>query len=619
MGVGLAVGSVAPATATASVRDEIIVKREAGLSAAERADLRADADVRATRSLPLDQVEVVTAAPGDAGSALRELRADPDVVWAEPNRVRSLATGDPHWPVLWGLENAGQTVNGTDGAPDADIDAPQAWQLTQGGGATVAVVDTGVQPDHPDLAVGGGWDFVDHDDTPVDGNGHGTHVTGTISALDNDRGVVGVAPQSRVMPLRVLDDQGRGTSAGVASAFAYAGERGVRIVNASLGDDGLSTAEATAIAAHPNTLYVTAAGNDGRDNDSQPSYPCNYELANVVCVGASDSLDRRAPFSNYGGANVDLFAPGSNILSTYTGGGYAYANGTSMAAPHVAGVGALLIARQPELSAEQVKRALLAGTDAVAALAGLSATGGRLNAARSLGADATPPNRPAEVRAIGGDGQISLTWTPSPEADVAGYRVYPVAGGMRSTAVPALTVGNLAPASEHGYRVTAVDHAGNESVPSDTVTTRTAAPRSAIPAPAAPAASPSATGPTTSSAPALSASAGQRARQSTRTANVVGLRMSERVVVSRSRRKARPGQLSFRLAASSRVKITVAKRVCRGRRCAYRDVSTRTQPLARGSHRLAAGSALAGARLSAGAWRVSVGGHEPVPFAVVVR
>ena len=146
------VAALPAAAAQAAVGDEIILARQPGLNAAERADVRADASVELERTLPIADVEVVSAPAGERAEALAALRADPDVAWAEPNRPRRIASTEPYWSRLWGLENTGQTVLGASGVADADIDAPEAWTLTKGRGVTVAVVDTGVAP-HPDLSL----------------------------------------------------------------------------------------------------------------------------------------------------------------------------------------------------------------------------------------------------------------------------------------------------------------------------------------------------------------------------------------------------------------------------------------------------------------------------------
>jgi subtilisin family serine protease len=390
-----------PATAGADVSDEIIVHRVAGLSASERADLRADAGVRLDRTLPaLGSVEVVRAGDGERAQALAELQADPDVRWAEPNRPVRLAVTTPTEPwmsSLWGLRSNA----------DNDTDADEAWPVTRGAGAVVGVADTGVDLTHPDLLdnLVQGRDFVGDVavDNPRDVHGHGTHVAGTIAAAMNGTGVVGVAPEARIMPLRVLSDSGSGTTADVAEGFAWAGDNGADVVNASLQGTAPSQAQRKAIADHPNTLYVVAAGNNGRDLDVDwDGYPCEYPEANVLCVGSIDENGTQSSFSNQGAVSVDLHAPGGSILSTYRNGGYATMSGTSMASPHAAGAAALVAANTPTATAFQIKSALIGSVDQSPALAGRSVAGGRLNAARAvgvtdLGAYGDPPAVPGAV------------------------------------------------------------------------------------------------------------------------------------------------------------------------------------------------------------------------------
>src|SRR4051794_24559282 len=413
----------AAALERAGVRD-IVVEHRAGLDRADRADLRTDAGVRLEATLPMADTEVVRAAPGELTEALAALEADPDVVYAEPDAPVH-ATSDARFGEQWSLRNTGQRVLGQYGVSDADIDAPEAWSLgATGAGVTVAVVDTGIALTHPDLSgqlatnpgeTGGGresngvdddrdgfvddwrgWDWVGNDNTPADENGHGTHVAGTIAAAQDDVGVAGVAPAARILPLRVLNSSGSGSSSAVAAAFDLAGKLGIPVVNASLGSSGMSNAQRNAIAAHPNTLYVVAAGNDGQDNETTPNYPCALPAANIVCVGATDNRDERASFSNVGATSVDLFAPGVGILSTY-GTGYTYMSGTSMATPHVAGALALVRQAAPTLNANQLKQELLDGADRVPALAGLSVTGARLNATNAIQAARTVTGLPALV------------------------------------------------------------------------------------------------------------------------------------------------------------------------------------------------------------------------------
>ena len=404
-----------PADAPADQGDaRIIVERVPGLTAAERADLRRDAGTELVRSLPVPRTEVVEARPGGLEQALRVLEADPDVVYAEADRPVRALTDDTFFSLQWGLENTGQTISGEPGVADADVDAPEAWAITRGGGQTVAVVDSGIALAHPDLVgrIGSnpgesgagresngidddrnglvddrrGWDWVDRDATPEDANGHGTHVAGTVAATgSNAAGVAGVAPEAAVIPLRVLDADGSGFTSDVVAAFEWAGRAGIPVVNASLGSDTYSQAERDVIARHPGTLFVVAAGNDGANVDATPAFPCGHALPNVLCVGASTNRETAAGFSNFGALAVDLFAPGQGIASTFYPTGYGYMNGTSMAAPHAAGAAALVRAAVPASGTMELKSALLGSADPKPAYAGLSMTGGRLNAARAIG------------------------------------------------------------------------------------------------------------------------------------------------------------------------------------------------------------------------------------------
>lgn len=429
----------APAAAQAAEGD-IIVQRAPGLSSAERRDLHQDAGVTLVETLPLERTELVEAAPGQQDEALTALRADADVVYAEADRLVSSARvpNDFFWTSLWGLENPA----------DADIDAAEAWDQSEGAGVTVAVVDTGINTAHVDLAeqITGnpgeqgngretngldddnngliddhaGWDFYSDDNVPEDGSvdqygnllGHGTHVSATIAAVgSNATGIVGVAPAAKVLPLRALGDNGSGWMSDIAAAFVYAGKLGVPIVNASIGG-GYSPPLEDAIAQYPDTLYVVAAGNDSANADvSADAFPCAIPLANVICVGATDSTDKRAGFSNYGAASVDLFAPGVGIYSATIGSStaYRYMSGTSMATPHVAGAAALALAANPGASISFLRWSLLSSVDVKPALSGLAVTGGRLNANAAVSAILGPEPAPSPTPPA----------TPTPEPPVA--------------------------------------------------------------------------------------------------------------------------------------------------------------------------------------------------------
>jgi thermitase len=411
--VFLTLALVVPASASADTR--IIVKRDPGLTPDERRDIREDAGVRLIETLTLPRTEVVAAPTGEATDALRDLRADGDVVYAELDRLRSANSDDAFWGWMWGLSNSGRPVlrNDPPGTPDADIDATDAWALTvngtpiSGAGVTVAVVDSGVDLTHEDLEnqVVEYRNFVaGRAATDVtDATGHGTHVSGTIAALGNNQtGGVGVAPMAKLMELRALGDTGGGRDSDIAEAFRYAGAHGARIVNASLGGSGASQTLDAAISAYPNTLFVVSAGNggddeQGDDNDTAGIWPCNSPNPNVICVGASDNNDKRSTFSNYGAATVDLFAPGERILSTFPPHGiegfedvpYVFMEGTSQAAPHVSGTAALMLQANPSLSAQQLREILTDTVDPDADPAnpefgGYSVSGGRLNAGRAV-------------------------------------------------------------------------------------------------------------------------------------------------------------------------------------------------------------------------------------------
>ncbi|MGI8980658.1 MAG: S8 family serine peptidase, partial [Pirellulaceae bacterium] len=372
------------------------------------------------RELPLvSGLREVRLAPGiDVQTALAAYQADPLVVYAQPNyRVHAqLTPNDPNFGNLWGLHNAGQTV----GTPDADIDAPEAWGTWTGNGTTiVAVIDTGVDYNHPDLA-GNMWtnpgeipgngndddrngiiddyygaNFVglgNPTGNPFDDHYHGTHVAGTIGAIGNNSvGVAGVSWDVQIMAIKFLDSSGSGYSSDAIDGLNYAVSMGAKISNNSWGggpyDQGLYDAiQSAGLGGH---LFVAAAGNSGVDADFNPMYPAAYNLDNIVSVAATDHNDARASFSNYGAISVDLGAPGVDIYSTMPNNGYGYLSGTSMASPHVAGVAALIRDLHPAWSAQQVKDQLLTTVDQIFALGGITVTGGRLNAAAAV--TGTPP------------------------------------------------------------------------------------------------------------------------------------------------------------------------------------------------------------------------------------
>jgi subtilisin family serine protease len=387
--VGAATGGVTTSP-TQFVPGEVIVQFKRATTATTRRAAIAAEDGRPAENLRVPGATLVELPPGQSvAAAVGDFSARPGVAAAQPNFVyhAQVLPDDPRFDELWGLPT---------------IHAPEAWDLTTGSRTVrVAVVDTGVEYDNADLAANItklGLDFYSGDSDPRDENGHGTHVAGTIGAVGNGFGVVGVNWQVDLMPIRVLSATGSGTTATIANGFAHAAQNGARIVNASLGGSSYDPVLEAAVANAPSTLFVVAAGNGGADRIGDDDdafaravYPCNLPEPNVVCVAATDATDSLASFSNYGTTSVDVAAPGVGITSTYVGGIYASLSGTSMATPHVAGAAALMLARNPSATVAQLRGALLGSVDPLPSLQGRIATGGRLNAYRAAVAIAPSP------------------------------------------------------------------------------------------------------------------------------------------------------------------------------------------------------------------------------------
>lgn len=451
-------------------------------------------------------------------STLKALLVDQRVRVAERDwivTIQQTYPNDPRFNELWGLHNVGQTG----GTVDADIDAPFAWaQQTGSPSVKVAVIDTGIDYTHPDLAANcwtnpgeipgngidddgngyvddvRGYDFVNGDGDPMDDHSHGTHCAGTIGAKGNNGiGVVGVCWNVSLIGVKFLSAGGSGTTSDAVLAVDYARIVGANVMSNSWGGGGFSQLLLDAIlrAESAGILFVAAAGNSASNLDGSSFYPASYltNLSTGMAVGASTHNDDRAGFSSYGANTVHIFAPGENILSTVpfalNASGYDVFSGTSMATPHVAGAAALLKAHFAGDSMAQVKLRLMNSAEAVPALAGLSLSG-RLNAYNSMDNDTTPPGTPTGFVGIKRSaGTIRLQWVSSGDDGNVGtasqydLRVSssPINGGnfnaaRRVTTVPAPevsgtlqngAVNGLFPNRTYYFALKAIDNVGNGS------------------------------------------------------------------------------------------------------------------------------------------------------------
>jgi subtilisin family serine protease len=318
-----------PAADSRFVPGEALVTYERGVDATARRDVRSDANVDFDGSLGLPQAQVVNF-DGSVRDAIARLEDQPGVVDAQPNylyHALAAAPNDSHFTELWGL---GATPG---------VGVLPAWDRSRGGGQVIAVLDTGVDLTHPDLA-GHLWsmpgnagvhghDFVDGDDVPDDFNLHGTHVAGTAAAIaDNGQGVAGVAPRARIMAVRVLNGDANGDTSQIASGIVFAASNGAGVINLSFGGPAGSPGDqamqdAITLAGRRGAVVVAAAGNGGNDNDVNPTSPCTLPNPNLICVAAVTASGGRPTFSNFGPTTVDVGAPGGDgdgggldILST---------------------------------------------------------------------------------------------------------------------------------------------------------------------------------------------------------------------------------------------------------------------------------------------------------------
>jgi subtilisin family serine protease len=468
------VHAATPPSPAAFAPDEVLIKFRPTATARATAAITEALGADRLRTLDPIGVQVLRVPTGTVQSAIDRYRGDPSVEYVEPNYRWHVSAipNDPYFPNLWGMQNTGQTG----GTPGADIRAPQAWSVFTGSASVlVGIVDTGIDYTHPDLAANvwtnpgeipgngidddnngyvddlHGWDFINHDNDPMDDNGHGTHVSGTVAGVGNNGiGVAGVCWTARLVALKFLDSGGFGSTDDAIAAINYAAANGVRVINASWGGGGYSQAlhDAIEAAGIAGVVFVAAAGNNASDTDAFPNYPSAYDLPSIVAVAASTHNDVLAGFSNWGATTVDLAAPGENIFSTFPGNSYTVFSGTSMATPHVAGALALLIGRFPNLTVAGAKAQLLAHVHPLASLTGKVLTGGRLDAFGAISdPDTIPPGAVTDLHVTDVQGDhVTLAWTATGDDFGAGTAF---AYDVRYSSAP-IDAGNFAAATHAG-------------------------------------------------------------------------------------------------------------------------------------------------------------------------
>ncbi|WPU63262.1 S8 family serine peptidase [Peredibacter starrii] len=411
------------------------------------------AEVKKQLNTVAGQYVLVKSNAKSTASLISDLKSLPEVTFAEPNfiykaidnvqTVEGMLAGtvreafsasaprDPLYGKLWGLNNTGSNEPDRNGntSPNvnvqgADVAAEQAWGITKGSKrVVVAVIDTGIDYNHPDLKnqmwvnskeIPGngidddnngyiddihGWNAEGNNGNPMDGNAHGTHCAGTIGAEHNNGiGVAGVMDEVQLMGVKFLSDSGSGSLADAVEAIDYATKMNVDIMSNSWGGGGFSQALEDSIKAAKDKgiVFVAAAGNDSSNNDSRPSYPATYQVDNVISVASHTAGDIVSSFSNTGKRNVHVAAPGSNILSSTPNGEYKVFSGTSMATPHTSGVVGLLIAKEGRLPVLELRNRLMATTTPSAAYRKTTVAGGRVNAYNFLTDTRIPRQGPNE-------------------------------------------------------------------------------------------------------------------------------------------------------------------------------------------------------------------------------
>jgi len=502
---------------------ELLVKFKSGVVKASAQKVHQAAGVSVIKSYAIiPNLDHVRLSKGlSVKDAITQYMSDPNVEYAEPNyirRVSAIVPNDTFFGNQWALLNKGQYAYGTAGA---DIRATDAWEVSIGSPAIiVAVLDTGIDYNHSDLT----WnvwrnlgetnclDGIDNDgngyvddcigwdattcahfsesgsctaiklpgNDPMDDSGHGTHVAGIIGAKGNNgSGIAGVIWMVNMIAVKVLNWDGEGSDADIASGIQYAVVNHAKVINASFGGPGYSNTVYNAISAANNAsvLFVASAGNGGDDgvgdnNDMMPVYPASYALPNIISVAATDQDDRRVSFSNYGPTTVDVAAPGVYILSTvpnwwstyYGYGSIEFFQGTSMAAPHVSGLAGLLSSYYYHFEPSQIRSMVLNYVDKKPTLEGWILTGGRINAYKAMSSLWAPTDF---VGTSPSPSQISLTWTERAN-DAQGYRLERRTEGGTYSLIATLAAnsnsyldGGLTDGTKYYYRARAYNNIGD--------------------------------------------------------------------------------------------------------------------------------------------------------------
>ncbi len=418
---------------TESVPGEYVLKLSIKVSDYSKDDLETLLNSKIKTVIPDLNIVVVNRAIVELETfVLKELSDNEIIEVAEPNYIyhTTVTADDPSFKLQWGMKNFGQEAIPTEtqtspaviGLAGVDIGIEKAWEIQRGSkDIIVAIIDTGVDYNHPDLAANmwvneverdglpgvdddkngfiddiHGYSFDGKTTDPKDDNGHGTHCAGVIAAQPNNlSGIAGVNWNVKIMPVKFLDSSGGGSLENAIKAIDYAIKMGAVILSNSWGGGGASDNLRAAIqrSSDAGLLFVAAAGNDGQNNDTSGGhFPSSYDVANILSVAAVTNRGELATYSNYGKKLVDVAAPGSNIYSTYIGNTYKSLSGTSMATPYVTGIAALLLAQEPQLRSGDIINRLVQTSVPLVPLSGKVKSNGIVNAYNALTNTIVPPD-----------------------------------------------------------------------------------------------------------------------------------------------------------------------------------------------------------------------------------